>query len=223
MGIEMSVPNRAKSTPPKDPVGQRRPLLAGGILLFGIAAGLAMWKLKPPSNPDDARVSAKGTQTRNGPRFAVNMPFMRMANEVVLPDDTMVIGLIVDGRPRAYHLGVFRSPGYCVVNDLINDIPITVTYDEPNQIVQVFTDRYRGNPLELENRGKSGSDKQAGTQKMIVSIQSSLFYQETGKPVETNDPTIKPISTYPFEKTTWKQWKDAHPNTEIYTRFFGAE
>jgi len=224
-GNLMSVPKGTNPVVPRDPVGQRRPFIAVAILFIGLLGGAILWQMRPRDGISQPKgfVNSFGVLTKSAPQTFVRMPRMRRAADVTLADETTVVGVVVAGKPRAYNLGVFRWPNYCVINDLINDIPITVAYHEAEKTVRVYTDRYRGSPLELENSGHISTDGKGGEMKMMLNIREVFYLQESGEPADKSDPTIKKLATYPFEQMSWKEWKEAHPSTEIYTRSFGAE
>lgn len=221
----MSVPNSVNQVVPRDPVGRRRPFIAMAILFVGLLGGTILWQMRPREvvNKPNGLGNSTGFLSMSGPPSAVRMPRVRRPAETTLADDTAVVGVIVAGKPRAYNLGVFRWPNFCVVNDLINDIPITVTYDEAGKKIGVYTDRYRGSPLELENGGHISTDGKGGELRMMLNLKEVFYLQASGEPADKSDPTIKKLSTYPFEQMSWKEWKETYPNTEIYTRSFGAE
>ena len=58
---------------------------------------------------------------------------------VQVPDDTLVIGIESGGRSRAYMLSAFTRPDEHVCNDLIDGVPVTVTYCDLDDCVRLFT------------------------------------------------------------------------------------
>src|SRR4051812_11606994 len=70
----------------------------------------------------------------------VRPPIVEAGASDLRPDEE-VIGVEVDGRPRAYRLSAFRDPAHHVVNDLIDGVPLTVSYCDLNDCVRTYTDR----------------------------------------------------------------------------------
>lgn len=133
------------------------------------------------------------------------------ADEVNLEDEEPVIGISVGSYHRAYLVealdGSWESllttgnePVGQVVNDVLGDVPITVTFCSRSQRCRVLTGP-GAQPLQLavqENADHDGMALRVG-----------------GQTFEQTDPTL-PLQDYPFELTTWKDWKSAHPETDVY-------
>ena len=101
------------------------------------------------------------------------------------------------------------SPSKHVVNDLIHDIPVSVTYCSITHCVRAFTAAARGEALKLHVGGLKDS-------RMLLSDDEHHTYrQETAEPVDPQSPPL-PFEPHPFEVTTWKEWRAANPDTDIY-------
>ena len=50
-----------------------------------------------------------------------------------------------------------------------------------------------------------------------MKIGGVLYYQESGKPFD-GDPFAPPLpyADHPWERTTWKAWKQRHPETDVF-------
>jgi len=117
-------------------------------------------------------------------------------------DAADVIGVSVKGHYRAYRLSALCDPKSTVVNDVIDGVPVTVTYSHWGACVRVFTRAGTSNePLHIGMRGwKDG--------KMLLEIDGEILPQDSVEmPVARLEPAV----------TTWKEWKTAHPETDIYT------
>ena len=55
-----------------------------------------------------------------------------------------------------------------------------------------------------QDAGFAGIDRD----ELILQFRNKMYKQRAEK---------IPLQIYSFERTTWKQWKDAHPDTDIYT------
>jgi hypothetical protein len=87
-----------------------------------------------------------------------------------------------------------------VVNDVIADMPVSVTYCDRTDCTRVLT-RSRGRePINLWLGGWTGKE-------ML------LFLDGHGYPQSSAN---LPLQEHPFERTTWGEWRAKHPHTEIY-------
>lgn len=127
-------------------------------------------------------------------------PTIHKAEAANLSDSERIIGVTVGNNHRAYLANAFDSFGSKVVNDLIEEVPITVTYCDIHERARVFTSTLRGEYL---NMGLGGwKDKEM------------FFYYENNEFKHSAEET--PVPDYPYIVTTWGEWKEAHPQTEIY-------
>jgi hypothetical protein len=213
----MSRPNAANSEPKRDPVGRRRPGIATAIVLFGIAAGVFMWRLMP--SPEKEPEGGNGALAMS-PFITtpIRMPSIQQISDVHLPDETPVIGVSVGGKFRAYRLAAFRGTRNLVVNDMFADYPVTVTYSDQADVIRVYTDRRTGDALEVQYGGLHAGEAGAPG-RMFLKVDEGFYFQDTGEHISPEAGTKIPLRTLPYEKTTWKQWREAHPTTDIYTRF----
>jgi hypothetical protein len=154
---------------------------------------------------------------------AVLSPRTHSAGEVRLKDDAQVIGVTAQGRGRAYLLQALVSPEHHVVNDLIGQVPITVTYCNMTDSVRVFTDSRLGQPLDLAVGGWTGHHTGRGLAAcMLLRTRENWFRQDDVEPVGDEAVTF-PYKQAPFVRTSWKKWRTAHPDTDVYTgdSYFG--
>jgi len=121
------------------------------------------------------------------------------AIEVDLPEETPIIGVIVDGQARAYLPKGMSEPQSHLAHDNIKGQPITVTYCNWTDCARVFT-RGSVSPEEIRMGGF-----QYGQMQLV--IKNKLY---------DHNSTQLPINEYPMERVTWGEWKAAHPETGIY-------
>jgi hypothetical protein len=116
-----------------------------------------------------------------------------------------VIGVIVDGKPRAYLAAATRQLRRCVVNDLLGDRPITIVHAFEYDQFRVLTAKRGGEaapaPLEVQ---------------ILGSIEGTLYLTYGERRFYFNDHSI-PLSDYPFARCTWGVWKNAYPDTDLFT------
>jgi len=153
-------------------------------------------------------------------RPGIRQPATHPAAAASLADEDEIIGVVVDGRARAYALSAFTAiptlgdPSQHVVNDLLAGVPVTVAYCDRLNCAQVYTDARARTPLPV---GVGGYTKRDGRDSMLLSIGTSHYRQDTGEALEADAPPF-PYAPLPYQRTTWKQWRTEHPDTDVYFR-----
>jgi len=119
-----------------------------------------------------------------------------------LIDEARVIGVSVNGRHRAYRVTALCEPRAAVLNDFIADVPVTVTYNHWNGCIRVFTKLDAAEePLDIGVRGWNNG-------KLLLEVDDKAVPQDS---VELD------LERLDAEIVTWKLWKIAHPDTDVYT------
>ncbi|MDE0960034.1 MAG: DUF3179 domain-containing (seleno)protein [Planctomycetota bacterium] len=127
-----------------------------------------------------------------------------------------VIGVVIDGQPRAYPLRILQW--HEVVNDTLGEIPICVIYHPLSETSTVFQ-RPQGNQREPLIFGSSGLlvdcclliHERLGIGRRL---EESLWSPTDGEVIA--GPRIgEPLKLVPFMLTSWKIWKEKHPDTEV--------
>ena len=127
-----------------------------------------------------------------------------------IPDDDPVIGVVVNGSPRAYWLNALKYPPWHIVNDVVHGVPISVTYCDRTDCTRVYKGGETSKPLDVDLGGLYGKE-------MVVKVEGSLYLQNSGQPFEKGaDAPSLPYSNHPWKRTTWKEWKQLHPETDIF-------
>lgn len=139
----------------------------------------------------------------------INQPPTLPADKVMLDADTPVIGVVASGHARAYLVEAFEhGRASHIVNDLLGKVPISVTHCDISECTRVFTGATQGQPLELSAAGlKDG--------RLVLKFDGHLYRQETSEPLD-EDGVPLPCREYPAELTAWGDWRQAHPETDIY-------
>ena len=183
-----------------------------GLALGGLAvvAGVVvvLYILTPPKPPTPSTAPFRPMAMTPFITPGIDRPAVVSAAEATLPDETPVIGVVAEGKYRAYRIGAFHKINSHVVNDVIGGSPISVTYCDRTQCVRVFTDAPRGAPLKLDLGGYMD--------KMFLKAGDGFYFQDSGDPISAGNTSRLPYRAHPYETTTWKKWKDAHPTTELY-------
>jgi hypothetical protein len=138
----------------------------------------------------------------------VRQPIAVSAGEAQIEDEAEVIGVSAGGSSRAYLVRAFNNPATQVVNDLLGDVPISVTFCDRTRHAAVFTGPANGKPLEMSFGGWMQG-------RMVVVLNQSFYEQKSGASTNANlNPYVLPA--HDCVQTTWKAWRAAHPDTDIY-------
>ena len=137
-------------------------------------------------------------------------PETQPAVEAKIADGDEVIGVVIKGKPRAYWMKALRYPPWHIVNDVVDGVPVSVTYCDRTNCTRVYTSGASSTPLDINLAGMYGRE-------MIVRVGGVLYFQESGKPF---DPSVSagllPYADYPCERTTWKDWRQRHLDTDLF-------
>ena len=96
-----------------------------------------------------------------------------------------------------------------VVNDVVDGIPVTVTYCDRMDCTRVFT-ADGGDPLAIGVTGYSEG--------LLIRAPGGRYRLDNCKGIVGPDQLQFPYQSMEFVVTTWKEWRDAHPNTDVIVR-----
>jgi hypothetical protein len=160
----------------------------------------------PPSEPPIPIAYPQGFQED---LQAICQPPTLPATRAALDDDTPVIGVLAAGQARAYLLEAFEhGPASHLVNDVLGGVPISVTHCDISGCTRVFTGVMAGRPLELFVGDVKNS-------RMTLKFGGRFYSHETSQPVDEGCPSF-PYAEYPSKVVTWREWQQAHPETDVY-------
>jgi hypothetical protein len=181
-------------------------VLSAAALCIGF---LAVWVL----------ASSRKTQLPFALKYfpAFQRPVTIPAAEATLQDDAEVVGVQAGGRSRAYVLEALYAPERHVINDVVGGKPISITYCDMTDHLAVFTDPNGDGPLEIAPggwQGRSVAGRYEGG--MLLRIGSSWYRQDTEQPLANHVESPFPYPKAEFVRTTWKEWRESHPNADVY-------
>jgi len=136
-------------------------------------------------------------------------PEMVKPSQSGLADDAPVVGVIVEGKARAYSLKALSHSQRHVVNDLLGSIPVSIVYCDQQDCLRTYTSEDRDRPLSLRQMGYSSEEG------LLISLGTTIYSQTTGTAMDPMK-TPLPLKSIDSRRTTWKEWRDLHPNTEVY-------
>lgn len=168
-----------------------------GFFVFAVVAVVrALESGSPPDGPN--LVDFPGAR----------LPAPRPAAQAKLAPDDVVIGVQVGGCARAYRLAALVGPRSHVINDRLADTPVTVTYCERTGCTRVFTGEGT-EPLDVRTGGYDRG--------LLLLLGGHRYRQETGAPVDADTGLPFPLAPIEFVRTTWAEWRAAHPDTDVVT------
>jgi len=137
----------------------------------------------------------------------IEFPKMVAADEIVLREKQEVLGVVVAGQARAYPLFSMRSMSGHVINDHVVDEsgkrkPFTVTYCDLTECTRVL---------------EAADDRDDTSLRIGIMglIDGGLALTWKNKGIKQAD-ELEGLRDYPSERTTWSEWRTAHPDTLVY-------
>jgi hypothetical protein len=140
----------------------------------------------------------------------IERPPVHQAQDSRLSDEENIIGVEVEGRFRAYRTSAMLDRYNHIINDMIDEHPISITYCSMNDIAAAFTSGRLGAPLSISQGGLLNRH-------MIICVGEAEYVQDTLEPYQLKTPVPAfPYEPIPLVRTTWKQWREMHPETDAY-------
>lgn len=175
-----------------------------------LADSLESWVFIQPPSPSPPALRLPPDQNPKFPATpGIDRPPTLPADKAVLDADSPVIGILASGQARAYLLEAFKhGPASHIVNDLLGNVPISVTHCDISGCTRAFTGATPGRPLGL-------SVVDIRNHQMVLKLDGHLYSQETSESLDTGG-TALPCREYPAELTVWSVWRQAHPKTDVY-------
>lgn len=120
-------------------------------------------------------------------------------NEVSVPAKATVLGVMVDGQPRAYLADGMSRPEWHLAHDQLGGREVTVSYCNWTQCAQVF-DRQAKAPEAISLAGF-----RKGHLRLKV---DDVAYNQTSEEL--------PLEKLPVVQMAWDDWQTLHPSTDIF-------
>jgi hypothetical protein len=127
-----------------------------------------------------------------------------------LSDSDTVIGLEINGESKAYPL--FVLVWHEIVNDIVGETPVAVTYCPLCYTNQVFERILDGQEVEFGTSGKLYNSNLV----MYDRLTDSYWSQALGQAI-TGELTGQELEIIPFDVITWGDWKAIHPDSKVLT------
>ncbi len=149
--------------------------------------------------PETAALTIEAPVVKS-PIPGISLPVLVSAAEATLADEAMVIGVVAGNESRAYAVEALEPEDSHVINDLIQKIPVTITYCPVTKAVRVFSTSESQEPVPVSSM--STDDK-------------GLSLILNGTTYEHSSNTI-PLTDMDFVQTAWIAWKTEHPDARVF-------
>jgi hypothetical protein len=186
-----------------------------GVIAAEVVAVTAVWwfersDLRSKQNAVTYNTRDIGPDFRKTAAPSIRLPPVVKAVDASLDAEEEVIGVVFEGKARAYRLNALRDRDHHVVNDVVGGVPVSVAFCDLNNCVRVYTDPRgpRSEPLDVASAGVVDGA-------MVVTIDGTLYLQESGLPMEPGQAAM-PYTAITPERVSWAEWSRRHPDTEVF-------
>ncbi len=140
---------------------------------------------------------------------SINHPEFNKAEQAKYPDDdARVLGVYLNGIAKAYPIGILNY--HEIVNDFFGDEPVVITYCPLCGSGIAFYAKVGGKNRTFGVSGLLYNSDVLLYDRETESLWSQIMAQAVTGPMKGSELEI--ITTI---NTTWKEWKDNHPNTLV--------
>ena len=128
----------------------------------------------------------------------------RELDRLLEPEDE-VLGLVLNGEVRCYPLKVLRKPHF--LHDTVGGVPVAPTFCERSGAALAFRDEWQGQRLDLNVAGYSNNNV------VFYEGHSDGMIQQLAAEIGAGPNEGDPLQVFPMTRTTWKHWRELHPET----------
>ncbi|MCG8651548.1 MAG: DUF3179 domain-containing protein [Pirellulales bacterium] len=132
----------------------------------------------------------------------ITTPRLFTAQEAQLKDSAPVVGVEVKGLACAFSLNAMRSEDSHIVNLVMQETPISVSYCPLAGCVRVLTGE-GSSPIPLRLGGLNEEDE-------LVFLLRGTLYDQSSRTI--------PLVDYQFSTSTFGEWRKEHPGTKVYVQ-----
>lgn len=130
--------------------------------------------------------------------------------------DEMVVGVVIDGVPRAYPLNVLNS--HWAVNDVVDGRRVAILWDPVAGAATAYQGALDGRPVEMGASGKWYRGNALFYDRSSTSLLPAITGRFVSGPLAGQ--ALRPI---PFRRESWKSWVTRYPNTTVVYRQENSE
>jgi Protein of unknown function (DUF3179) len=179
---------------------------AGGLLAAAAIAG-GVYGVLTPDAPDESPVPDLRRMATPFIMPGKTRPPTISAAEAGLVDDEQVIGVVAGGRVRAYRVGALAGAMNQVVNDVLGGEPVTVTRCDQTGRVRVLTGD-GSDPLPVMTGGFADG--------LLIKVGDRFYHHKDLRAFTQGPGPPFPYREFPFLENAWRDWRTAHPDTDVY-------
>lgn len=140
----------------------------------------------------------------------IRPPALYRADQVPLSASDEVVGIIINGQPRAYLLEAMRDLLHSVVNDVVGGRPVSIVRDANEGQVRVLVARKK------RRRNYSVHGEPSSLPVGIAGeIGGQLLFSYRGEDYFVGE-EAPGLTDYPHARCTWASWREAYPETDVY-------
>jgi len=183
-----------------------------GVFIRLSYAGLSEFDLS--NNTIELQDFISGGPKKDGIPALTNPQFISAKQADFLGDNDPVVGISINGRARAYPLGILNW--HEIVNDQISNIPVAVTWCPLTRSAITFDRRVKGDTLEFGVSGLLYNSNVVMYDRNYDGLWSQLKSGGLTGKFASQD-----LKVIPSQVTTWKNWREQHPETLILSRKTG--
>ena len=127
-----------------------------------------------------------------------------------LVSNDLVVGITINGESRAYPLHVLHV--HEIINDVLGNQPIAVTWHWPSGHVAVFGREVGGNKMQFANSGLAGNGGMLIYDKQETIGGEQLFSTILGKSISGTEVQLNTIA---HDVVSWQTWNEMHPESTV--------
>lgn len=142
--------------------------------------------------------------------------FIPASKVTYLKDDDLVIGLVQDGRARAYPQRILIW--HEIVNDTIEGVHVAITYCPLCGTAMVFDRRIDG---KVRNFGVSGLLYQSDV--LMYDRESESLWSQLAMKAVSGSQAGNKLRWLPSEHISWKAWRKKHPDGQVLSTETGYQ
>lgn len=131
----------------------------------------------------------------------VRQPATWCTDQIRLPRETEVIGVLLGEHAYAFVINAMRLPVGAIISLTIDRNPVVITYCDPTNETRVFTKADREDLIPLH---VGGMDVENG---MVVMLNGTRYSQMSRS---------LPLDDYPHEIVSLDEWSQRHPRSRLY-------
>lgn len=167
------------------------------VLLIGFGSFLLFFR---PSRIGDEPVNPNPSMSRD----AIDAVLKKR------PDDTPVIGVVINGKAKAFPLKFLMRPDLHVINDEMAGATFAVSFCDIDQCTRVFATKKESR----ESVRVSGAHRDRPG-KLLLEIGKTKFWQDTLMEFGNSEKKA-PVELIEHRQTTWGEWKAVYPDSEYF-------